>query len=137
MSNFVTKSNSDIRVTTIFMEVIEKKSALITCSEKIRAIHDTMDVLSGKWKVSIIACLCFQPMRYSEILREVEGISGKMLSRELKDLEMNNLIHRKVLDTKPVSVSYEISDYGRSLKELTNVIADWGINHRKEMIKEF
>lgn len=137
MSNFVTKSNSDIRVTTIFMEVVEKKSALITCSEKIRAIHDTMDVLSGKWKVSIIACLCFQPMRYSEILREVEGISGKMLSRELKDLEMNNLIHRKVLDTKPVSVSYEISDYGRSLKELTNVIADWGINHRKEMIKEF
>ena len=133
----MTKSNSDIRVTTIFMEVVEKKSALITCSEKIRAIHDTMDVLSGKWKVSIIACLCFQPMRYSEILREVEGISGKMLSRELKDLEMNNLIHRKVLDTKPVSVSYEISDYGRSLKELTNVIADWGINHRKEMIKEF
>ena len=133
----MTKSNSDIRVTTIFMEVIEKKSALITCSEKIRAIHDTMDVLSGKWKVSIIACLCFQPMRYSEILREVEGISGKMLSRELKDLEMNNLIHRKVLDTKPVSVSYEISEYGRSLKELTNVIADWGINHRKEMIKEF
>ena len=137
MSNFVTKSNSDIRVTTIFMEVVEKKSALITCSEKIRAIHDTMDVLSGKWKVSIIACLCFQPMRYSEILREVEGISGKMLSRELKDLEMNNLIHRKVLDTKPVSVSYEISDYGRSLKQLTDVIADWGINHRKEMIKEF
>jgi len=137
LSNFVTKSNSDIRVTTIFMEVVEKKSALITCSEKIRAIHDTMDVLSGKWKVSIIACLCFQPMRYSEILREVEGISGKMLSRELKDLEMNNLIHRKVLDTKPVSVSYEISEYGRSLKELTNVIADWGINHRKEMIKEF
>ena len=119
------------------MEVVEKKSALITCSEKIRAIHDTMDVLSGKWKVSIIACLCFQPMRYSEILREVEGISGKMLSRELKDLEMNNLIHRKVLDTKPVSVSYEISDYGRSLKQLTDVIADWGINHRKEMIKEF
>lgn len=133
----MTKSNSDIRVTTIFMEVVEKKSALITCSEKIRAIHDTMDVLSGKWKVSIIACLCFQPMRYSEILREVEGISGKMLSRELKDLEMNNLIHRKVLDTKPVSVSYEISDYGRSLKQLTEVIADWGINHRKEMIKEF
>ena len=137
MSNFVTKSNSDIRVTTIFMEVVEKKSALITCSEKIRAIHDTMDVLSGKWKVSIIACLCYQSMRYSEILREVEGISGKMLSRELKDLEMNNLIHRKVLDTKPVSVSYEISDYGRSLKQLTDVIADWGINHRKEMIKEF
>ena len=105
-----------------------------TCTQKIRAIHDTMDVLSGKWKVSIIACLCYQPMRYSELLKEVNGISGKMLSRELKDLEMNQLIIRKVLDTKPVTVTYQISEYGKSLKELTNVIAEWGIKHREQII---
>lgn len=115
----------------------EKPCTLKTCSDKIRAIHDTMDVLSGKWKVSIIACLCYNPMRYSQLLKEIPGISGKMLSRELKDLEINNLIVRKVLDTKPVMVSYQITEYGKSLKDLTNVIADWGINHRKEMIKEF
>ncbi|MBW2960589.1 winged helix-turn-helix transcriptional regulator [Mesonia aestuariivivens] len=115
----------------------EEVSALKTCSQKIRAIHDTMDVLSGKWKVSIIACLCFQPMRYSDLLREVQGISGKMLSRELKDLEMNKLILRKVLDTKPVSISYEITEYGKSLKQLTSVIAEWGLNHREEIKKDF
>lgn len=109
-------------------------TALDVCSVKIRAIHDTMDVLSGKWKVSIIACLCYQPMRYSELLKEVNGISGKMLSRELKDLEMNKLIIRKVLDTKPVTVTYQISEYGRSLKELTNVIAAWGIKHREKVV---
>ncbi|MDP5043480.1 winged helix-turn-helix transcriptional regulator [Leeuwenhoekiella sp. W20_SRS_FM14] len=106
----------------------------ITCSQKIRAIHDTMDVLSGKWKVSIIACLCYQGMRYSELLREVKGISGKMLSRELKDLEMNKLVERVVEDTKPISVYYKITPYGSSLKELTDTIAAWGLAHR-ELVK--
>jgi len=109
----------------------------LNCKEKIRAIHDTMDVLSGKWKVSIIACLCFQGMRFSELLREVEGISGRMLSRELKDLEMNKLIERTVVDTKPVSVFYKITPYGASLKELTDVIAEWGIKHRAVITEDF
>lgn len=115
-------------------EKVLEMTAIDDCAKKIRAIHDTMDVLSGKWKVSIIACLCYQSMRYSELLKEVKGISGKMLSRELKDLEMNKLVIRKVLDTKPVTVSYQISEYGRSLKELTNVIAAWGIKHREQVV---
>jgi len=44
-------------------------------------------LLNGKWKVSIIACLCYEKMRYSDLLREIKGISGKMLSRDLKELE--------------------------------------------------
>ena len=76
--------------------------------------NDTMEILNGKWKVSIIACLCYQPMRYSELLKEVKGISGKMLSRELKDLEMNQLIER-MLNTAPVAVEYKITEYGKRL----------------------
>ena len=104
------------------------------CSHKILAISDTMEILNGKWKVSIIACLCFQPMRYSELLKEVKGISGKMLSRELKDLEMNQLIERNVLNTAPVAVEYRITEYGKSLEQLTNTISDWGLNHRHRII---
>lgn len=115
-------------------EQVKNCTALNDCAKKIRAIHDTMDVLSGKWKISIIACLCYEPMRFSELLKEVKGISGKMLSRELKDLEMNKLIIRKVLDTQPVTVTYQISEYGTSLKELTNVIAAWGIKHKERII---
>jgi len=107
---------------------------LKNCSHKILAISDTMDILNGKWKMSIIACLCYAPMRYSELLKEVRGISGKMLSRELKDLEMNELIERNVLNTAPVAVEYRITEYGKSLKDLTNTIADWGINHRQRII---
>jgi len=84
--------------------------------------------------MSIIACLCYQPMRYSELLKEVKGISGKMLSRELKDLEMNELIERNVLNTAPVAVEYRITDYGKTLKQLTNTIADWGFSHRQRII---
>jgi len=73
-------------------------------------------------------------MRYSELLKEVKGISGKMLSRELKDLEMNELIDRIVLNTAPVAVEYRLTEYGESLKQLTNTIADWGIKHRERII---
>ena len=104
------------------------------CKHNIRAIHDTLDVIGGKWKISIISCLTFQPMRYSELLREVEGISGKMLSRELKELEINQLIYRNVLATSPVTVQYQLTAYGETLKHLTLTIADWGLNHRKQII---
>jgi len=104
------------------------------CSHKILAISDTMDILNGKWKMSIVACLCYKPMRYSELLKEVSGISGKVLSRELKDLEINELIERIVLNTAPVAVEYRITDYGITLKELTNTIADWGFIHRQRII---
>lgn len=104
------------------------------CGQTILAIHDVMDLLNGKWKVSIIACLCFKKMRYSELLKEVRGISGKMLSRDLKELEVNKLIKRTVLDTQPVTVEYEITDYGATLKDLTATMAAWGMKHRKMII---
>lgn len=104
------------------------------CGQTILAIHDVMDLLNGKWKVSIIACLCYDKMRYSELLKEVRGISGKMLSRDLKELEMNQLITRRVLNTQPVTVEYEITEYGSTLKKLTNTIAEWGMEHRKRII---
>lgn len=104
------------------------------CGQTILAIHDVMDLLNGKWKVSIIACLCYKKMRYSELLREVKGISGRMLSRELKELEMNQLITRMVLDSQPIAVEYEITEYGSTLKNLTGTIAEWGITHRTRII---
>lgn len=113
---------------------VEKQVLSIDCSRKIRAIDDTMDILSGKWKVSIIARLCYKPMRYSELLKDLNRISGKMLSRELQELEVNGLINRKVTSTKPLAVSYEMTQYGMSLKILTDVIADWGLQHRNRII---
>jgi len=60
---------------------VDSISPIKDCNQKIVAIHDTMDVLNGKWKVSIVACLGYRPMRFSELLKEVTGIAGKVLSQ--------------------------------------------------------
>ncbi|MCV9933514.1 helix-turn-helix transcriptional regulator [Flavobacterium sp. LS1R47] len=106
------------------------------CYSTVMAIQDVVDILNGKWKISIIACLCYKKMRYSDLLNEIKGISGKMLSRDLKELEANLLITRTVLSTQPIMVEYEITEYGATLKDVTKVIADWGIKHRQRIINK-
>ena len=99
------------------------------------AIQDSMDVLSGKWKISIISSICFyQKRRFSDILADVVGISNKMLSQELKDLEQNKLVKRTVLDTQPPTVLYELTAHGKSLQTIINHLTDWGKAHRKKII---
>ena len=104
------------------------------CKKTILAVHDAMDVLNGKWKISIIATLCFSKKRYSDILRDINGISGKMLSRELKDMELNHFVKRTVLSTQPVVVEYELTEYGHSLKTVIGSLAAWGMEHRRKII---
>ncbi|MXN92920.1 transcriptional regulator [Flavobacterium sp. Sd200] len=99
---------------------------------EIMAVHDAMDVLSGKWKISIISSICYyNKRRFSDILNDVNGISNKMLSKELKELEMNLLIKRIVLDSQPVTVQYQLTEYGRSLQTIINSLTDWGLEHRR------
>ena len=105
--------------------------------KEIMAVHDAMDVLSGKWKISIISSICYyNKRRFSDILNDVNGISNKMLSKELKELEINQLIKRTVLDTQPVTVHYQLTEYGKTLKTIINDLTDWGIKHRKIIIGE-
>lgn len=111
------------------------KENLKACKHKIRAISDTMYVLGGKWKMHILVALYYGNKRYSELLADVEGISGKMLSRELKEMETNLLINRKVMDTRPITVMYELTDYCEKLVPVISNLADWGLAHRKEIIK--
>jgi len=100
--------------------------------KEIMAVHDAMDVLSGKWKISIISSICYyNKRRFSDILNDVPGISNKMLSKELKELEINKLVNRTVLDTQPISVQYQLSEYGMSLKTIINNLTEWGLAHRK------
>ncbi|WP_158992929.1 helix-turn-helix domain-containing protein [Mucilaginibacter sp. L196] len=100
--------------------------------KEIMAVHDAMDVLNGKWKISIISSICYyNERRFSDILNDVTGISNKMLSKELKELEMNKLIKRTVLDSQPVTVQYNLTEYGRTLQTIINNLADWGTEHRK------
>ena len=112
-----------------------KKVAVInsseTCQTRIVAIKDAMEILSGKWKFHIIGTLIHgEKLRFMELLREVDGIGAKMLSKELQDLEMNHLVSRTVLNTKPATVEYQITDFGKSMAPIIDEIAKWGIAYR-------
>jgi DNA-binding HxlR family transcriptional regulator len=105
--------------------------------KEIMAVHDAMDVLNGKWKISIISSICYyNKRRFSDILNDVSGISNKMLSKELKELEVNKLIKRTVLDTQPVTVQYNLTEYGKTLQTIINNLADWGMKHRQVIIDD-
>lgn len=105
--------------------------------KEMMAVQDSMDVLSGKWKIAIISSICFyNKRRFSDILNDVVGISNKMLSKELKELEINKLIKRSVLETQPITVQYTLTDHGKTLQTIINNLTDWGIEHRKKIIED-
>jgi DNA-binding HxlR family transcriptional regulator len=103
------------------------------CKRHFKAINDTLYILNGKWRVMIVACLASGKKRYLELQRIVEGIGPKMLSKELNKLELNGLITRSALETKPVTVEYELTEYARSLKPLTDEMAVWRKQHREKV----
>lgn len=102
---------------------------------EMRAVRDSMDVLSGKWKIPILSSLCFyNKRRFSDILKDTTGISNRMLSKELKELEVNMLVERTILNTQPITVEYKLTEHGESLRTLINQLTEWGIEHRKVIV---
>ncbi len=96
-----------------------------------------MEILSGKWKFHILGTLIQSgKMRFMDLLREVDGIAPKMLSKELQDMEINHLVHRTVFNTKPVTVEYEITEYGKTLEPIIDELAKWGIAYRKKVFRK-
>lgn len=108
-------------------EVLSKSE----CKRAMLPVRDTLELLSGKWKLPIIICLMEENKRFSEMARDIEGITDKMLSKELRDLEMNQLVKRTVYDTTPVTVEYERTAYGDTLDGVIMALYDWGYKHRK------
>jgi DNA-binding HxlR family transcriptional regulator len=100
------------------------------------ALWDALDILNGKWKIAIMCSLIEKKMRFKELQRDIGKITGKMLSKELKELEMNELLKRTVHDTKPVTIEYELTSYGTSLEKVITELVNWGLNHRKRIFKK-
>lgn len=107
------------------------------CQVRMQAISDAMSLLSGKWKFHILGTLIEgKTLGFMDLLREINGIGTKMLSKELQDLETNNLISRTVMNTKPITVEYAITEYGKTLSPLIDELAKWGINYKKSIYEK-
>ncbi|PKV51733.1 HxlR family transcriptional regulator [Aquimarina sp. MAR_2010_214] len=119
------------------MKIQPKEPLSVECVKQLRAISDTMELLSGKWKIQIIGTLLRGgTMRFMELKRAIKGIAAKKLSSDLQELEVNKLITRTVKNTKPVTVEYTLTEHGKTLDNLIGEVIEWGINHRTEIIKK-
>ncbi|XVJ66374.1 MAG: helix-turn-helix transcriptional regulator [Lacibacter sp.] len=105
------------------------------CTQYMLPLRDALNVLSGKWKIIILLALSMKDYRFKELQGEIDGIAAKMLSKELKELEANDLVKRTVYDTIPVTVEYSITPYGRSLEKVIEELRKWGLYHRKRIMK--
>ena len=106
-----------------------------TKDDELIAAMDTIAILSGKWKIQLITTLnCGGALQFMELLRLLEGIGSKMLAKELADLEMNLLVERTVMDTRPTTVRYELTPHGRTLERIINEMRLWGRSHRRVVI---
>jgi len=103
-------------------------------SQDLMAVKDALQVLNGSWKLQILIVLFNGPKRFKEIAKDVEGISDKMLSKELKDLEDNLLVKRTVHETFPPKVEYAITEHTKSLSNLITELKTWGMLHRKVIL---
>lgn len=119
------------------MEKIMSFKEAKSCSiQFILAVNDTLNVINGKWKLPIIGSLLFNKKRFTEIQRNIPKITPRMLSKELKDLEMNGVVRRTVYDTLPVTVEYELTPSARSLGDVLDKMVEWGLKHRRAVIAQ-
>jgi DNA-binding HxlR family transcriptional regulator len=106
------------------------------CQSKLLPVRDALEVLSGKWKIPLIIALSQGNYRFRELHRQVQGITTRMLSKELKELELHGLVVRTVYDSLPVSVEYELTSHGKSLQPVVDALYKWGTTHRDKFIKK-
>ena len=88
-------------------------------------IERGMRIIGGKWKGSILYHLKDEPMRFNELARQLGGATRKVITQRLRELEANGLIERRVLSDRPISVSYAITDFGRSALGVLDTLKDW------------
>jgi DNA-binding HxlR family transcriptional regulator len=93
-------------------------------------VTTTLSVIGGKWKPIILWIIRDEKKRFGEIKRLIPSITQKMLTQQLRELERDDIIHRKVYPVVPPKVEYSITDYGHSLTPILNAMAKWGEMHR-------
>ena len=105
-----------------------------TCPKNVLSIKDALEALEGRWKLLILFSLYSGSKRFNQIAKEVNGISDRTLSKELKSLESNQLITREVHNTFPPTIEYSLTEHAKTLEKLVDELQDWGTLHRRKML---
>ena len=101
---------------------------------QLRDVQDVLDIIGGRWRGAILASLCDKEKRFNELKRDLGSITPRTLTKELKYLEMNQLLIREVDAVNAMSVVYRLTEHGQSLEPLIGQIVLWGQKHRKVVL---
>ena len=107
---------------------MKSKSELPECP-----VATTVSLIGSKWKLLILRNLSSRPWRFNELQKSLEGISQKVLTTSLRELESDGIIYRKDYHTNQPKVEYGLSDMGEKLQDLLAVMADFG-NYYKNVL---
>jgi hypothetical protein len=105
-------------------------------TEELRALQDTLYFIGGKWRIPVINSICNGNRRLREIERSIPGITTRMLSKELKDMELNKLVKRTVYPETPVLIVYEPTEYCRTFGNIIQEMINWGREHRRVIVED-
>ncbi|MEQ8426327.1 MAG: helix-turn-helix domain-containing protein [Gammaproteobacteria bacterium] len=101
-----------------------RKKVLNPCTEPC-SIEKGMRLIGGKWTGSLIYHLKDEPVRFNDLARMLGGASKKMIDQRLKELESNRMVKRKVINDRPVAVTYELTEFGRSALKILDDLRVW------------
>lgn len=89
----------------------------------------TLSMIGGRWKIPLIFHLLAGPKRFSELARALRGVTQKMLTQQLREMERDGLVERKVYAQVPPRVEYALTPLGRSLQPVVDAMCQWGEAH--------
>jgi DNA-binding HxlR family transcriptional regulator len=102
--------------------------------DSLAALQSAVGVLAAKWSVAVLARLGSGTHRFNELLRQIDGVSRRMLSATLRQLERDGLVERHVYARVPARVEYELSPVGQTLLTALAPLAGWGAQHRTDLL---
>lgn len=117
-------------------DTLKSRLSATACTGHLVAVGDALYVIGGKWKLRIIIAISEGTRRFNELQRTIPGISAKVLSNELKDLELNGFVKRTVHTGIPVVVEYEATDYIDSLRGVIEALSAFGKSHKEKLQAE-
>lgn len=113
-----------------YMRVSAAKGVVANGSNYHCPVEATLDVIGGKWKVVILFHLTHEGIhRFAELRRKIPGVSERMLTQQLRELETDGIVHREVYPEVPPKVEYSLTEYGKTLRPITEVMCEWGGRH--------
>lgn len=97
----------------------------MNCLEPCPRYERAMSIVGKKWNCAIIRCMLAAPRRFSDISKYVEGLSDRLLSQRLQELEELGIVERRVFDRRPVLVEYALTEKGAALRQVVEAIQRW------------